>query len=118
EPSVAPSSPQAAAALLAQAWLDKATLFSARDPVPDTPAGLRRRNATRLRLADGPIQTMVAHQLAILDAITYITVAEQPELRDAAIEQLRESAAIRDRLENVLEQAVEVERAIARLWRL
>src|SRR4029453_13530985 len=104
--------------LLVQVWMDKAALAIVCAPVPDDFAGLQRRHMTRLRLADGPIQTMAANQLAILDLLTYVTVAEQPSARAAALEILRQSAETRARLGGVLEQSVEVERAIAQMWRI
>ena len=131
--SAPPHTPQEAAALLVQAWMERAATappVSPRppypprpplppiSPVPDDYPGLQRRHMMRLRLAEGPIQNFVAQQLAILDLLTYITVAEQPAVHDAALEVLRKSSETRSRLPGVLEQAVEAELALARLWKL
>lgn len=106
------------ARILAQAWLDRAEVAVVSSPVPANWQGLQRFRSTRLRLAEGPLQKFVAHQLTLLDALTYMTVAEQPGKRAVAVAMLRESSAARDKVTNVLEQAVQTERAVARMWKL
>jgi hypothetical protein len=116
--SAAVETPQASARALADAWLERARLVMASDPVPGDLAALARRRGTRLSLAEGPIQELVAEQLAVLDALCYITVAEQPGAAITATVLLAESAHARRRLEHVLAQALEVELAIGRMWAL
>jgi hypothetical protein len=116
--SASPETPQASARALADAWLERARLVMAADPVPGDLAAIARRRGTRLSLAEGPIQTLVAEQLAVLDALCYITVAEQPGAAISATVLLAESAHARRRLEHVLAQALEVELAIGRMWAL
>ena len=59
---------------------------------------------------------MVADQIAVLDALTYLTVAEQPRLRARAVAILEDAARRRREATHVLVQALAVERAIARMW--
>ena len=60
----------------------------------------------------------MAGQLAVLDQMAYLAVASQPALRERAIGVLIDSARRRNRMTHVLEQAVEAERAMGRLWSL
>jgi len=109
-----------AAAELAEAWRQRALAVTTRVRyrVPGDEAEIQRRHATRLRLADGPLQMFVASQLALLDQMAYMAVADQAGLRDPAIGVLIDSARRRSRMSHVLAQAVEAERAMNRLWRL
>ncbi len=110
----------AAAAELAEAWRQKAASVSAlvAHPVPGGEAEIQRRHATRLRLAEGPLQLFVAGQLALLDQMAYLAVADQPALREPVLGVLLDSARRRGRMAQVLSQAVEVEHAMSRLWSL
>ena len=81
-------------------------------------AEIQRRHATRLRLAEGPLQLFVASQLALLDQMAYMVVASQAGLREPALGVLIDSARRRSRMSHVLSQAVEAEHAMNRLWRL
>jgi hypothetical protein len=110
--------PQDAAAQLADVWQERAGALVASRPLPDDLAGLQRRRAMRHRLAEGPIQMLVADQLTVLDYLTYVTVAEQPGLREAARKVLADSAEARAESGHVLQQAIEAERTISRLWAL
>jgi hypothetical protein len=120
EPSalVAPDDPAEAAQLLAQAWLERAGVTLASNPVPADVGGIQQRLAIRLKLAEGPIQRFVAHQLGILDLLAYITVAEQPALREPVLSLLHDSARRRMAMHDILEQSLDVERTIASLWKL
>jgi hypothetical protein len=114
--------PRAAAEGVARAWRRRAT-----DALGDAATGgsaareladLQRRQATRLRLVAGPIQGFVAAQIAVLDRMAFAAVAEQRAWEAAAGEILAESGRRRSRCAGVLEQSVEAERAIGRLWRM
>ncbi len=109
-----------AAAELAEAWRQRAVAVSAQvgRPVPGDEAEIQRRHATRLRLAEGPLQLFVASQLALLDQMAYMAVADRPGLREPVLGVLIDSARRRSRMSDVLSQAVEAERAMNRLWRL
>ena len=72
----------------------------------------------RRRLAEGPIQLLIADQLTVLDYLTYVTVAEQPGLRDAAAALLADSADRRGEAGHVFQQAIEAERAASGMWAL
>ncbi len=115
---VAPNSPAAAAELLAQAWRDRAQVTLASNPVPADLGGIGQRLAVRMELAQGPIQRFVAQQLGVLDLLAYITVAEQPALREDVVRLLSESMQRRVRLNSALAQALDAERTIIMLWKL
>ncbi len=117
-PSMVARSPQDAARLLAESVLNRAQMAIVVSPAPDSLPGLQRRRATRLRLADGVTQTFIAQQLTVLDGLVYLLVAEQPPKRSAALELLRKSADVRSDAATALEQALHVERSIARMWKL
>ena len=110
--------PQDIAAALVQAWHGLAEPLRVANPLPDTLSNLQRRRATRLRLVDGPIQQFAASQLAILDLVAYIAVAEQPARRDTVAAILRRSADSRNASGSVMEQSLHVVRAIVRVWRV
>ncbi|MCI0630522.1 MAG: hypothetical protein L0Y44_07710, partial [Phycisphaerales bacterium] len=119
DPATVPAA-QRAAHVLAQTWATLAATSPVLqgDPVPDDLPGIQQRLETRLKLADGPIQTFLAHQVAILDLMGYITVSEQSKARSEATELIDKSAESRSRMGSVLEQAVETERAIVKMWKL
>lgn len=87
-------------------------------PVPADLPNLQRRHNTRLSLADGPIQTFIANQLAILDVMIYTAVAEDASSRDRAVEIMREHAASRAQVQDARQQSLNVELATLDLWRL
>ena len=120
DPSVVsmPTSPQQAAEVLLRTLTTQAEFAAPADPTPADLPNLQRRHTTRRTLADGPIQTFVAQQLAILDVTIYVMVAEHPALRDRALEIMREHATARMRTSDVLVQALDVERCVLELWRL
>jgi hypothetical protein len=99
-------------------WRARAGALVASRPLPDDLTGLQRRRDMRRRLAEGPIQRLVAEQLTVLDYLTYVTVAEQPGLYDEARAVLAESAEARADAGHVLRQAIEAEHAISRIWAL
>jgi hypothetical protein len=116
--SLALRSPQEAAGHLADVWRNRAAALVASRALPDDLAGLQRRREMRIRLAEGPIQRLVAEQLTVLDYLTYVTVAEQPGLYDVAQRILAESAASRAGAGHVLQQAIEAEEVLSRIWAL
>lgn len=113
-----PQNPQDAAAILEGIWSDRAAVLVTSRPVPDTHANLRRRHNLRVRLANGPIQTFVAHQATTLEWLAYVVVAEVPAQREQVLTNLQESSSARSRNASVVEQALEIERAGLRIWRL
>ena len=66
----------------------------------------------------GPIQAFIAAQLAVLDLMSYAAVAEQPARAEAAAAILAGSGRRRSRCAHALEQAIETEQAMGRVWRL
>ena len=119
DPQWTPSAtPDLAAAELAESWGRRATEAPTADPVPGDPVEIQRRHEMRLRLAQGPLQRLVAGQLAVLDQMAYLAVAAQAELREPVIGVLLDSARRRGQMSHVLEQAVEAERAMGRIWSL
>lgn len=81
-------------------------------------ARIQRRQAARQRLAQGPLQEFVAMQITLLDVATEVVAAEQPALAAAARANFRDSARRRSGMSHVLDQAVEAEMAMGRLWNL
>jgi hypothetical protein len=116
--SIAPSTAQDSAAQLAKAWHDRASLAVINNPVPGDLSLLQRRQAMRLKLIEGPIHAYLAHQLNILDLLTYLTSGERPAAREDIIEIVRRSNERRARSPGALEQAVEAQRAMLLLWKL
>lgn len=84
----------------------------------DSLGDLERRAAIRDRLASGTISRHVALQITLLEYMAYCHVAEQPTLAEPVGKLLHEAAVKRSTARGILEQAVAVELAIARLWRL
>lgn len=117
-PPSQPRTPAEAAALELQAWVDRASILMSSSPWPDSLAGLQRRHATRLRLAQGPIQDLIARQLGILDLLSYVAVAERPDMREQAAGVLRQSFDRRLTAPGAVQQAAEIERATVQMWRL
>ena len=117
-PTLRARSSQQAAQRLAEAYRDRAIAVIVSDPVPGDLPALTRRDATRRRLAEGPIQRFVAAQLAVLDLLAYITTAEQPDQALAGRELLTAAAQRRARLGHVLAQSADVERTILAFWRV
>jgi hypothetical protein len=119
DPNWTPSAgPDQAAAQLAESWRRRATDAPTADPVPGDPVEIQRRHEMRLRLAQGPLQRFVAGQLVVLDQMALMAVAAQPHLRARVIGVLGDSLRRRGQMTHVLEQAVEVEKAMGRIWSL
>jgi hypothetical protein len=116
--TAAPATPQDAAELLVQAWADRSAIASAASPVPESLAGLQRRQTIRLRLAEGPIQIFAVYQLSILDRLAYVTVADQPALRDSVIDGMRQASSERLRVPGILDQIAHIELSVVRMWRI
>jgi hypothetical protein len=117
-PAAVARAPQDAARLLAEAWAVRAASTMTPSPIPDDLAALRQRHDTRRRLVTGPIQAMVAEQIAVLNYLAYVAVAERAGAEAAVVDVLGASADARRDADHVLLQAVMVERATAALWRL
>ena len=113
-----PTTPTEAVEILVLKWREKARSLIVPVPVSDDLPGLHRRRLARLELVEGPIQRFVAEQISLGDLVAYVTVAESPELRREVLDILRGSMRRRTRLSHVLEQAYEIELAIAALHRL
>jgi hypothetical protein len=115
------ATPREAAEALAETWRRRCVGASgdAADQGPQRGiVDLQRRHVTRLRLVAGPIQAFVAAQLAVLDLMAYAAVVEQPARASSSAGILAESARRRSRSAHALEQAIEAERAMGRIWRL
>jgi len=110
--------PQEAVEVLAELWQERGRSVIATDPVPADLAALARGRQTRRGLAEGPIQVMVADLVSVLDLMAYTVVAEQPGVKGRVLEVLDQCAQRRRDAAHVLRQAVDVEHAIAELWRL
>ncbi len=122
EPVAAPASTdwREATALLVESWrrLASAAAESGGGRSREALGEMDKRHAARLRLVEGPLQGFVAAQLAVADLMAFTATAVNPALELPAARLLRDSAETRRRAAHVLEQAVEAERLIGRLWRL
>ncbi|MHC4946649.1 MAG: hypothetical protein ACYTG1_00085 [Planctomycetota bacterium] len=110
--------PEEAVEELAAAWRLRAEGLVVTAPVPDTLDGLGRRAGTRRQLVEGPIQRFVAGQVALLELVAFVTAAEQPARADEVRIVLNDSASRRAEADHVLDQALDVELALASLWQL
>jgi hypothetical protein len=101
------------------AWQDLArSQLPSSIPVPGDLATLDRRHQNRLRMAESPIQAYVALAVSTLELIAYVTSTDQPALSDVLHELLRHAADQRIEAEELLVQAILVERTIGSVWRL
>ncbi|MGI9013749.1 MAG: hypothetical protein ACR2GY_05795 [Phycisphaerales bacterium] len=113
-----PSAADTAESLLAVALGERASTLTAATAVPHTWPIINRRAATRNMLATGPLERFVSAQVAVVETLCYITVAEQPTTAARAAAILEEASSARARSPRVLEQAVYTELAILRIWLL
>ncbi len=111
-------SPSEAVDRLLAAWRALAGGMVVSRPIPDVPAALERRHETRLLLAEGPIERSIASQVTILEHLAFVVAGEQPILADDVLKVLGDCARARRDAVHVLEQAIQVEAAQARLWSL
>lgn len=114
--STPPSSAGDAAEELRSVWNRYASVLIATAPTPADLPSLARRHEVRARLARGPVQQFIAGQVGVLEILSYVTTAEKPPMRDTVMILLNESAAKRDRALYSLDQAIEAELAMARVW--
>ena len=105
-----------AADQLLDAWRKRVEKIHSASPAPAELHVLAARHRARATLADGPIQRFVAAQLSVLDLLTYQTVAENPPMHRVAMNVLAESSRRRSTSLHVLDQSVEAELAMARIW--
>ena len=75
-----------------------------------------RRRASRLDLAQGPVQTFAAEQLAAVELMALVVAAEQPERVDAVRGVLADLARERQRARHITEQISAAEAAAVSLW--
>jgi hypothetical protein len=116
--TIVPRTPQEAEERLVAAWRDLAARVAATARAPVELPTLHRRQVTRLSMARGPQQEFIAWQLALLDLAAFITTAENPSAAAEVQHVLQSSARRRRDLDHALKQAIEVERAISRVWRI
>lgn len=107
-----------AAGQLLEAWRTRADRIVSARPFPAGLEDLERRARTRSSIANGPAQQLVANQLAVLDLHAYVATGERASLRDDVARTLAASFDERREATRVLAQAIEVERAMARIWSL
>ncbi|MCA9290840.1 MAG: hypothetical protein KDA25_06915, partial [Phycisphaerales bacterium] len=114
--SMASRSAHEAAERLASEWREQARGRTPREPVPGPFATIERRQATIAQLAAGPIERYVAARLATLEWLAFVTADEAPGLRTRIGRLLDDATASRRETTHILDQAFEVDLAIARLW--
>ena len=112
------NNPGEAIKMLVQRWDDKIAGVSLPPISEDNRADLVRWDAARRALAQGPIQTLVADQIRVLEILAFFVKTEHPASHDRVDALLANTLVKRGGDEHVLHQLVEVERAIAALWRI
>lgn len=117
-PAAMPDTARQASQRLRESWQHAASMLIASDPTPGELPVLARRHAVRLRLASGPVQQFVANQVAVADLLAYVVTAEKPHVRKHVELLLNEAIDTRRQANHVLNQAIETELSMARLWRL
>lgn len=103
---------------LTEQWRLQAGSIFLSEPFPGTLEELDRRRSVRLRLAEDPLQRVVAEQASLLELTVLVGVARKPTIRAQAAALLADAAERRGRAGDVLEQILEGERALARLQSL
>jgi len=86
-------SPELEALNLFNKWTEYAERISATLPGDNGPAAVRRRLAASRLLADGPLQRFAALQIATLEQITAVAVAELPAQRETILQSLSRTRA-------------------------
>ena len=112
------NNPGEAIQMLVQRWDDKIAGVSLPPNSEDNRADLVRWDAARRALAQGPIQALVADQIRVLEVLAFLVKTEHPASHDRVGTLLAKTLVKRGGNEHVLHQLVEVERAIAALWRI
>lgn len=80
--------------------------------------GILSRHASRLGLAEGPVQTFAAEQIAAFELMS-IAVASERLDRASAVRSIRDRVRLeRQQAADIIEQIVIVERAFVELWAL
>ncbi|MDZ4831455.1 MAG: hypothetical protein SGJ09_14810 [Phycisphaerae bacterium] len=116
-----PPSDIAASAMVsrfADQWRVKAGSIFLADPFPAPLEELDRRRGVRRRLVEGEVQSCVAEQASLVDLMVAVAVADKPGLRQRMSAILQEVADRRGRAGSVVEQVLESERAIVRVYDL
>lgn len=88
-------------------------------PVPPLIIGLDRIDRirqARLAQARGPLQVFAAEQMGVLEVLVYATQAEHPAYADRLRDLLGDVAAQRRRADHIIDQLIETEAAITRVW--
>jgi len=109
------ATPADAAELIRQAWADAMRSVVVAEPVPGDIQSIERRHRSRKHLAAGPIQSFLASRIGHLELFAFAITAEQPSLRVTVKSVLETAEAKRAHMPDVLQQAIEVEKAIAQL---
>lgn len=112
---VAPGTPSEAAEHVRQAWAASVRGVVVSEPVPGDVMSMERKNRTRKRLANGPIQTFVANRIGFLELFAFTLTAEQPALRVTVSNMLSASSEDRAAMTDALQQAIEVELLLSKL---
>lgn len=108
--------PEFAAAVLRSQWRRQA------EPLLPPPAlalsldEVERRRASRLELAEGPVQTFAAEQLASVELMALVVAGEQPDQAPAVRAILDDLARARQRARHITEQLAAGEVAASALW--
>jgi len=108
--------PELTAAILRSGWRRQAEPLLPPPGLGLTLDEVQRRRASRLELAQGPVQTFAAEQLAGAELMALVVAGEQPDQTEAVRVVLDDLARARQRARHIAEQIVAGEAASAALW--
>lgn len=108
--------PELTAAVLRSGWRRQAEPLLPPPGLGLTLDEVERRRASRMELAEGPVQTFAAEQLAGVELMALVVAGEQPEQTEAVRVVLDDLARARQRARHIAEQIVAGEAASTALW--
>jgi hypothetical protein len=111
-------SAEAAASRLADQWRVKAGSIFLADPFPATLDELDRRRTVRRRLVEGAVQACAAELGSLIELVAAVAVADRPSMRAQAATVLQDCFDRRAKASSAIDQILELERGIARIYDL
>ncbi|MFK7961122.1 MAG: hypothetical protein AB8G96_11420 [Phycisphaerales bacterium] len=110
--------PGMAAGRLADAWLRSASTRLSVRPVPVAARLLPDRRAARAGLSTTRLQATAADLIAVIEALAFVTAAEQPKRAPDVAAALERSEIARRETVNVLDQLLAIELAMLEMWEI
>ncbi|MCB9840023.1 MAG: hypothetical protein H6809_00035 [Phycisphaeraceae bacterium] len=115
-PGNAIDEPELAVSVLRLRWSRQAQAQLAPPGLGLTMDEVERRRASRLELAEGPVQLYAAEQLAATEMMALVVAAEQPDRTSLVRGVLDDLSRARQRARHIAEQIAAGEEAAVRLW--